>query len=467
MPRPAVLFLPASIRSHLIPAFYLAGLLRDGYDVYFAVTDRVLEELVEAQGYRPVIISGIKAGLGMEAGYLQKRGEKVTRMRVVRAILKNEVYQYRRQELNALMDRIQPEAVWVDIFSSTDLIPLYVGHRHLSLLFINPMLSTYRVEGFPAVMDGQWPSGEHTGPGISASKSDWKDYLHRPFAMLLKKLYDRQFTKLMRMSGLETTHPLAKNRTHVPLFEGIPECIMGPLELEFSPEIRKPHQYYFGLSIAEGRSDTELDETFREHLTILQEKKQQGMRLIYCTFGTFYQGADRPLLDFLNKLLDVLESIPDIQAVFSVNRFVAETISYQRKLPAYIHLFTRVPQLQVLELADLYVTHGGFGSVKESVFYGVPMLVYPLDLRYDQDGNALKVEYHKLGLRGSFHYERVGEIKRKVTELLNEGVYKANVEAFRENCLNSIEAKNAKQQLDFLPGYLQVFTSEDFVREDH
>lgn len=180
-----------------------------------------------------------------------------------------------------------------------------------------------------------------------------------------------------------------------------------------------------------------------------------------------YQGADRPLLDFLNKLLDVLESIPDIQAVFSVNRFVAETISYQRKLPAYIHLFTRVPQLQVLELADLYVTHGGFGSVKESVFYGVPMLVYPLDLRYDQDGNALKVEYHKLGLRGSFHYERVGEIKRKVTELLNEGVYKANVEAFRENCLNSIEAKNAKQQLDFLPGYLQVFTSEDFVREDH
>lgn len=445
-PRPSILFLPASIRSHIIPAFYLAGLLRDRYEVYFAVTDIVLEELVEAQGYRTVRISGIKAGLGMEAGYLQQRGERVTRRRLIRAILENEVYYARKDELDSIVKQLRPSAVWIDIFCSTDLIPLYAAHRDMPVYFLNPMLSTYRVAGYPAVMEGQWPSGGKTKLTDKVSKPTWKDYIRSPFRELLKKIFDRQFRQLMRISGLATSHPKAKDSTHTPLFEGIPEYIMGPVELEFSPEIKKRNQHYFGLSISEGRQDTEIDEAFPDYLSMLRDEKQKGERLVYCTFGTFYQGADRPLLVFLNKLLDALEEIPRLQAVFAVNRFVAETLRYQRKLPAHIHLFTRVPQLQVLELADLYVTHGGFGSVKESIFYGVPMLVYPLDPRYDQDGNALKVEYHQLGLRGLFHHERVSDMKRKIEEILDDGTtYKANVETFRARCMNSTNAEILKK----------------------
>ncbi len=44
----------------------MAGLLRDRYEVYFAVTDTVLEELVESQGYRTV---RIRSGLGMRDTY--------------------------------------------------------------------------------------------------------------------------------------------------------------------------------------------------------------------------------------------------------------------------------------------------------------------------------------------------------------------------------------------------------------
>lgn len=267
------MFFPASIRSHIIPAFYLAGLLREQYEVHFAVTDAVLQELVEAQGYQATIISGIKTGLGMEAHYLQQSGEKITRRRLVRAILKNEVYQYRKQELNALMDRVRPIAVWIDIFCSTDLIPLYSNYSNLPLLFINPMLSTYRVKGYPAVMEGQWPSEYFSGATIEAA-SDWKGYFRNPFGMLLKKLYRRQFTELMRISGLGKSHPMAKDRTHALLFEGIPECVMGPLELEFSAEVQKPDQHYFGLSIEEDRKDTELDPTFRENLAILEKEKR-------------------------------------------------------------------------------------------------------------------------------------------------------------------------------------------------
>jgi MGT family glycosyltransferase len=36
-----------------------------------------------------------------------------------------------------------------------------------------------------------------------------------------------------------------------------------------------------------------------------------------------------------------------------------------------------VPQLEVLERAAVFVTHGGMNSVSESLHYGVPMVVIP------------------------------------------------------------------------------------------
>lgn len=91
--------------------------------------------------------------------------------------------------------------------------------------------------------------------------------------------------------------------------------------------------------------------------------------------------------DILNKLLDAIEDLENVEAIFSVNKLVIETLNYQRKIPEYIHMFTRVPWLKVLQYADLFVTHGCLGSVKENIYYGVPMLVYPLDLHYDHKGN--------------------------------------------------------------------------------
>ena len=39
-----------------------------------------------------------------------------------------------------------------------------------------------------------------------------------------------------------------------------------------------------------------------------------------------------------------------------------------------------VPQLQVLERADLFVTHGGMNSVHEGLWYGVPLIAIPQQL---------------------------------------------------------------------------------------
>lgn len=46
-------------------------------------------------------------------------------------------------------------------------------------------------------------------------------------------------------------------------------------------------------------------------------------------------------------------------------------------LPANVTARRQVPQLEVLERADLFVTHGGMNSVMESPYFGVPMVVIP------------------------------------------------------------------------------------------
>jgi UDP:flavonoid glycosyltransferase YjiC (YdhE family) len=98
-----------------------------------------------------------------------------------------------------------------------------------------------------------------------------------------------------------------------------------------------------------------------------------------------------------------------------------------------VHFFSKVPQLLVLKNADLHITHGGLGSIKESIYYQVPMLVYPLDLVYDQNGNGLKVEHHGLGLRGIFNQDKPPAITDKLTRLLEDKTFKDNIGKFNQD----------------------------------
>lgn len=113
-------------------------------------------------------------------------------------------------------------------------------------------------------------------------------------------------------------------------------------------------------------------------------------------------------------------------------------------------MFSRVPQLKVLQHADLFVTHGGLGSVKESINYGVPMLVYPLDLQYDQNGNGLKVEHHGLGLRGVFQYERSSDMQKKMGELLRNKKLTENLIVFKNTILKEYATASLKKILNQL-----------------
>jgi N-glycosyltransferase len=108
-----------------------------------------------------------------------------------------------------------------------------------------------------------------------------------------------------------------------------------------------------------------------------------GRPLVLAAFGT--------LLPLLGAFGDTLRAIVaglgglDCTAVVAAN---TATVQDPGSVPANVRLVERVPQPLVLECCDLFVTHGGFNSIREALRLGVPMVVVPW--LTDSHGNATR-----------------------------------------------------------------------------
>lgn len=57
---------------------------------------------------------------------------------------------------------------------------------------------------------------------------------------------------------------------------------------------------------------------------------------------------------------------------------IVKSSSFKKMLTNSILIMSRVPQLDVLKRASLFITHAGQNSTSESIRYGVPMIFVPM-----------------------------------------------------------------------------------------
>jgi hypothetical protein len=424
------LIIPSEFRSHVLPSFFLANILLDEYEVNYALTDKILEESVQKNGFKTHIISVYKVGYGLERAYIRDKGSKVSIFSLYKCYLFNELYWNRKKEIDNLLEKVKPDIIIVDIFNSTDFIFLYSNSAKHKVFFYNPMPSTYRIEGYPTVSDSVLIKKDNTG--FIEKRIRLLEFIKSPQETLLKWIIEKQIYKLFKLSKIPIKYGVVKNKLTI-VFNDIPELLMLPLEFEFSPNVKMQNQYYFGLCLHKSRIDIEIDTTFDDNWERILDEKQKGKKIIYCSFGTYFDKADPLFLTFLDTLLIAVSKIPNVFLICSVNRYVSHAVLSKKMILSDVIFFSRVPQLKILQIADLYITHGGLGGIKESISHEVPMLVYPLSLQNDQSGNGLKVEYHKIGLRGIFRYESVSEMYAKIVDLFDNKKYKKNISDFNKN----------------------------------
>lgn len=104
---------------------------------------------------------------------------------------------------------------------------------------------------------------------------------------------------------------------------------------------------------------------FKKSFAIKKSKK-----IIYVSFGT--------ILEMKELIIDCVDSFKhlDFQIYVSAGAYESELQKMYEKCPNVI-ISKYQPQINILEAADLFISHGGQNSVMESVFLGTPILLIP------------------------------------------------------------------------------------------
>jgi UDP:flavonoid glycosyltransferase YjiC (YdhE family) len=135
-----------------------------------------------------------------------------------------------------------------------------------------------------------------------------------------------------------------------------------------------------------------------------------------------------------NTTPGVLDAIIDGLGQESVNLVVAigpdQDPARFGTVPANVRLEPYVPQAMLLPRCDLFITHGGFNSVKESLISGVPMVVIPItaDQPYCAERCASLGAARVIPING----RTPDAVRGAALEVLSDPSYRANAERFRD-----------------------------------
>lgn len=146
--------------------------------------------------------------------------------------------------------------------------------------------------------------------------------------------------------------------------------------------------------------------------------------LVYISMGTVFN--DLP--DFYRTCFTALADLP-CQVVMPIGQHVKPADLGEP--PANFLLCGYAPQLQLLERAALFVTHGGMNSANEGLLYGVPLLVVPQ--RGDQYMVAGQVAELGAGLPLFPHEVTAERLQGMVAHLLNEPSFQQQAQRVGES----------------------------------
>ncbi len=209
------------------------------------------------------------------------------------------------------------------------------------------------------------------------------------------------------------------------MYTRLPVLSFTAREMDF-PHDAHPNLHYGGPMIPANRPEGRLDANSRhqwEQFLETRERQAPDRPLVYCSLGSYWSDPR-----FLSTVIDTFRRRTEWDLVLGLGRqATTETLP---RLPDNVLPLAWAPQLQVLATADCAITHGGSSSVHECVASEVPVAVYPPRL-LDQGGIAARVEYHGLGVMGSFNGGRPEALEGHIARLLDDRDIRSNVHSMR------------------------------------
>lgn len=220
------------------------------------------------------------------------------------------------------------------------------------------------------------------------------------------------------------------------------------------PRLSLPELIFFPQCLDFPRA-TPIDNAFNVEPSVDTERRDKefpwerldGRPLVFCSLGSLITFKYLALARrFFKVLLEAMEQRPDLQAVIAIGHYLkAEDF----RCPANVILVDEAPQVDLLKRARLMIGHGGGGGIRESVFYGVPMLLLPLG--FDAPGNAARAAHHGLALRADFRKASAQELKSAIDTLMNDPSY---LESARRMSHKFVELQDQPPSISIIEGVL-------------
>lgn len=159
-------------------------------------------------------------------------------------------------------------------------------------------------------------------------------------------------------------------------------------------------------------------------------------KLIYISMGT----VNNDMLAFYKACISAFSNT-DYQVIMSVGNLVS--VDDFGELPENVSIFSSVDQIAFLEKADVFVSHCGMNSTSESLYFEVPLVMFPQTS--EQKGVAQRVL--ELGAGIKLDNKCPDSILGAVNEILSNSSYKENARDISQGFKSCPGAKGAKDKI--------------------
>ncbi|HTI10236.1 MAG TPA: glycosyltransferase [Puia sp.] len=379
----SIVFLIDNKEGHIIPSFKLAHSLRKrGHDIiYLSIVDN--EQLVKSQGYRfyPLFSDIYTEGFNqankmlMDNDHLDKMAKHLSKIM--------------NGALDGFFAEVRPDLLVISVFLRMEAILLYYKYN------IPPVIMTTYLRSTGMTFAEECMHIVLNLPGDTATEIvEFIMSIGIPFTSL---------RELLR--PVSTFH----------------ELILCPKEFDMNPSsFPDDHVHHLGPSVFEKNVFGPLAQP---------AVVASGKKIIYASLGSYAVIYGKACSDFFENMVNIMreEEFADFHLILSVGHEF--DVSVLKGIPDNVSLVKWAPQTDILKRASLVITHGGLGTIKESIFYGVPMIVFPM--LYDQLRNAVLVDYHTLGISEEIEEISKDNLKSAILYVLNSEPIRAGIKKMR------------------------------------
>ncbi|MEK5132983.1 macrolide family glycosyltransferase [Bacillus sp. FSL W8-0645] len=185
--------------------------------------------------------------------------------------------------------------------------------------------------------------------------------------------------------------------------------------------------------------------TKRKQTNNLSLDELKAQKVIYVSMGTLFLGGE----PFFKTCMEAFRDFKG-KVVFSIGDNTK--ISKLEPFPENFIVRHYVPQLDVLQHTDVFITHGGMNSTSEAVYYEVPLIVIPQ--ANDQPMIAKRLEELQAGYTIHPNEVSVPRLKEAVDLILSNPSYRENV---RKLSVSFKESGGEEKALRAIDEYLASF----------